>query len=228
MQVFGHRGAAGTVPENSLPSIRAAIAMGVDGVEFDVRLTRDETPILLHDENLVRTTGIKATASHLTIAELDRLVPNRSETIPTLGDALHEIGQRILVNVELKEVAACDATLLALDAQTRAGTIRSDGVLVSSFEHRAIERFRSQTSRYSVGLLTHGIPGTDFWVLAAEVDAVTANIDFPSVHSAFVDKAHSAGLRVMVYTINELADAERMMELGVDAIFSDFPDRVRV
>ena len=78
-----------------------------------------------------------------------------------------------------------------------------------------------------MGLLTKGIPEVSYWTLARELEAVSVNIDLDSVTADFVGQARDADFRVMVYTVNSLADANRMRELQVDAIFSDFPDRVR-
>ncbi len=226
MLIFGHRGAAGYVAENTLPSIRHALAMGVDGVEFDVRLTQDKVPVLIHDETLDRTTLHSGTVRDLTFAELAELLAD-AESVPTLAAVLSEIGTRGLINVELKEfLATPEALAVLLEAESKQ-VFRAEQVLVSSFDHDAIVRFRELTKKFSVGLLTKGLPDATYWSLAEQLHASSANIDLPAVNADFVRTAKEHGLQVMVYTVNSLDDANRMRSLGVDAIFSDFPDRVR-
>lgn len=226
MQVFGHRGAAGHVAENTLASFRKAISLDVDGIEFDVRVTRDCQPVVIHDATIDRTSSESGTVAELSLKQLRELTREESEMVPTLEETLTEIGPGVRVNVELKELAAGEPTLAVLNDCVAAGAIRSADVLVTSFEHEAVERFRSKTRDFAVGLLTKGIPKDSYWELAKSLKAVSANIDLASVDRQFVRRAQDAGVEVMVYTVNTKSDADRMRELGVDAIFSDYPDRV--
>jgi glycerophosphoryl diester phosphodiesterase len=227
MQVFGHRGAAGHSPENTLPSIRQALAMNVDGIEFDVRLTRDRIPVVIHDETLDRTTSASGRVNQLSLSEMRQLLPDPHESVPTLSEVLREIGTATRINAELKEIDTCSAAIAALLSTVQAHLIRPELVLVTSFDLAAVKEFRRQTSCYAVGLLTNGLPDDSFWNFARQVKASSANIDLASVDEAFVETAHQNELEVMVYTVNSLEDASQMSGLGVDAIVSDFPDRVQ-
>ena len=227
MKIFGHRGAAGYVAENTLESFRKAIELGVDGIEFDVRLTADGQPVVIHDETIDRTSQHSGRVGEMPLAELQKLTSDDLHPIPTLKEAITCIPQTLSINVELKEVAAYEPTLNVLVDLVKQGAVRSKQLLVTSFEHEAIERVHEATTDFQLGLLTKGIPDDNYWNLASQLGATSANIDLASVNNAFVQRAHNAKLLVMVYTVNERRDAERLLEMGVDAIFSDYPDRVR-
>lgn len=237
MRVIGHRGACGYEQENSLRSLIRAVEIGADGVEFDVRLTADHVPVLIHDEDLERTTSHSGRVGSISLTALRQRCDSNS--VPTLDEAIHAISSALrsakspddlMVNVELKEYEAVEPTrTVLLQAMDRTKLI-NEQILITSFDHSALVRYRTlshnDTTKFNIGLLSKGLPTANFWELAAELKATSANIDLGSVNSSFVATAHSQGMSVMVYTVNDPTDAHRMRELGVDAIFSDFPDRV--
>lgn len=227
MQVFGHRGAAGYSPENTLRSIRQALSMRVDGIEVDVRVTQDEVPVVIHDATLDRTTCASGAVSSYSSAELRALFRHSADFVPTVLEVLTEVTTATRVNLELKESRACDPTFWLLEKCAGEGIIERSQMLITSFDLEAITRFRKLTDNYAVGLLTMGTPADAFWRLARQLNAACANIDLAAVNPGFVQRAHQQGLDVMVYTVNCSDDAGRMLRMGVDAIFSDYPDRVR-
>jgi len=234
MKIYGHRGAAGYVTENTIASMRKAMELAVDGIEFDVRVAADGVPVVIHDETLDRTTNAQGNVSSYSAAELASQTTTEgtaNEFVPTLMQVLQAIGSEIAINVELKEFAAVDPTRTVLIAAIEQQVIHSEQVLITSFDLDAITKYRSisktDNSRLGIGLLTKGLPDESYWTLAEQLEAISVNIDLGSVDSDFVRKAHERGLLVMVYTVNAPEDAQRMRDLNVDAIFSDFPDRVR-
>ena len=237
MNVIGHRGACGYEIENSLQSLIRAVEMGADGIEFDVRLTKDRVPILIHDDTLDRTTPQSGRVADITFPDLRAVcdwnaVPSLEEALQTISSAMgaSKASEELLVNVELKENAAVEPTRQVLLHAVENSTLRSQQILVTSFDHDALTRYRAisqgDSTRFNVGVLTKGLPDEAYWQTAAELEAVSANIDLNSVDANFVATAHARSLLVMVYTVNSVDDANQMRELGVDAIFSDFPDRV--
>ena len=227
LKIFGHRGAAGYVTENTLESFRKAIELGVDGIEFDVRLTADGFPVVIHDATIDRTSKHSGRVGEMSLAELQEVTAGDLHPIPTLEEAIGCMPATICINVELKEIAAHKPTLKVLFDLVSRGAVRPEQVLVTSFEHEAIELLCEATTEFQVGLLTKGLPHDTYWDLAKRLKVTSANIDLASINSAFVERAHRNDLLVMVYTVNESTDAERLRAMGVDAIFSDFPDRVR-
>lgn len=219
MKIYGHRGAAGHCKENTLPSLRAALELGVDGIEFDVRLTRDGIPVVIHDETIDRTTGQTGEVRSYSRDELSQLLDGDEGFVPTLEEAIIEIGDRTMINVEIKEHEAAVATYRTLCGMADREVIRDDQVLITSFVHHTVRHIRELGGRFSVGLLTKGLPEADYWTLARTLHASSANIDVDSVESNFVQTAKANDLQVMVYTVNTLPEANRMRDLGIDAIF---------
>ena len=227
MQIIGHRGVAGHELENTLPSFRRALQMGVDGIEFDVRLTRDKLPVVIHDESLDRTTSLSGKVRDFTLRELQTRLAS-PEIVPALEDVLGLATAVPLINVELKESAAAAPALEVLNRCVGDNVVRQEQLLVTSFLIDAVRSVREIDRHVPVGVLSQGKPEDAWWQEAYQLRASTANINEASVDEEFVARARDAGLRVMVYTVNSLKVAERMLSLGVDAIFSDYPDRVRV
>lgn len=93
MKVIGHRGAAGLAPENTLASIKAAIAAGVDAVEFDIRKTSDDVLVLCHDKSLLRTYGVDIDIAGSTYDDIKSIASPAGNTVPTLEQALRITGQ---------------------------------------------------------------------------------------------------------------------------------------
>ena len=229
MKVYGHRGACGYAPENTIRSMKRALELNVDGIEFDVRLTKDHIPVVIHDATIDRTSDNTGPVNQFLAAELQAM-SDPSVGIPTLDTVLKPIG-RHPINVELKEVACVQPVRDTLLSAVSQQTIRPADVLISSFEHAALVDYRrisqGDEAQFSVAMLSKGIPDDDFWMLATQLDAMSVNIDVGSVDREFVSRAHQLGKQVMVYTVNTAEEADRMRQLDVDAIFSDFPDRVR-
>ena len=226
MLIYGHRGAAGSAPENTLRSFRRAIQFGVDGIEFDVRCSRDDVPVVIHDHLVDRTVDAVGAVADYDLDQLQQMRMISGERIPTLQEVLQAAGSEVLLNVEIKESRACAAAWQVMQTAIASGTLEMDRILVSSFEVAALRLFRELSSHIRIGVLTNGTPHESYWALCRELHAVSANIDLASVDRRFVDRATAAGLDVMVYTVNSPNDAKEMFGLGVKAIFSDVPDEV--
>ncbi len=211
---IAHRGASGYEPENTLLAVRKALEFGADGVEVDVYNVEGEL-MVIHDDTLERTTNGRGTVAGKSAAYLRSLDAGKGERIPFLREVVDAVAGRAFLNVELK---GPDTALLAKDLL--AG---KDGVLVSSFDHR--ELARAAHCGIPVGVLWTRPPrGWEKIVSGLQADSV--NIALHSVRLPFVEKAHALGMKVFVYTVNNPADIERMRGMGVDGVFTNFPDRV--
>jgi glycerophosphoryl diester phosphodiesterase len=224
--IIGHRGAAGHEPENTLRSVRRALELNVDGIEVDVHLS-DGQLIVIHDVCLERTTNGRGNLQDHRFVDLRRLDAGQGERIPILTEVLDEIRGRVLVNVEVKSITAVADTTRTIRSYLQRAPWRHEKFLVSSFDHAATARARSIDDRLRIGLLVEGTPSPAVLEEAVRQQAHSVHLDLESVTSDFVNRAHQSGLRVMVYTVNTSADAERMRAMGVDGVFSDFPDRIR-
>ena len=232
--LIGHRGCAGHAPENTLGGFGRAAEMGCDWVEFDIQLSRDDVPMVVHDPNLVRTTGLDMPVRFLVarrIAELDAGswfgARWSDERVPTLAQALDACAVLGLTpNIEIKHdcggVRRCARAVAAVVAERwPAGRARP---LVSSFSMRALYWSRLCNPGQPLAMLMWRrlVPlwRLQAWLLRCRAVHVDPGLATP----AFVARAHRRGLVVGVYTVNDAAQAAQLRGIGVDYIFSDVPD----
>ena len=219
---IGHRGAAGHEPENTLRSIRRALELGADGVEIDVRYVDGEL-IVFHDARLERTTNGRGVVARKSFAELRALDAGEGEQIPTLREVFETVNRRAVINIELKgRRTAGPVEALIGEFVSRHGWEYGDFV-VSSFHHGELRAIGNRQIRIGL-LLTR--PSRLYSVSARRVRAWSVHPALRYVTARFVEDAHRRGWRVLVYTVNEPAALERMRALGVDGVFTDFPERV--
>jgi glycerophosphoryl diester phosphodiesterase len=224
MIVIGHRGAAGHEPENTLRSFSRALSMQVDWVEFDVQGVDGEL-LVFHDDTLQRTTNGAGLLAAQTFESLRKLDAGQGEQIPTLSEVLDLIDARINVNIEIKGPGIADA----VDEIVRQYQFRSPAwrgrILVSSFDVSQMAALASREHDYSLGVLYSGSIDAAL-TRAVEFGAFSIHPSLQQVTRELVQKAHAAGLKVLVYTVNEEKDIVAMQTMGVDGVFSDYPDRV--
>lgn len=222
---IGHRGARGHAPENTLLSLDTGIAMGAQAVEFDVQLHPSGELLLLHDLRVDRTTNGKGLLADLSFDALRRLDAGRGQHLPTLEEALDLIANRVWVNIEIKTWGGTGAAIARVVRQYVADGWPAERFLVSSFHLPELYEFREAAPEIPVGVLYCGIP-LEWAGTAAEIGAASVNLSAEFVDRQMVADAHARGLEVYVYTVNEPEDLALMRELGVDGVFSDYPDRV--
>ena len=232
--VIGHRGAAAVRPENTIPSFEHALALGVDAVEFDVRVTADGVAVVHHDASTARTCGESLTIAQAPLETLrsldagavfDRANPaSQRMLIPLLDDVL-ELTRGVPVIVECKTVEAAPLVLAALRAH---GAV--DRAIVGSFLHGAMRFVRasevaSGASRHDMlGLLVraalHRRPRR-FPCAALCIPEESSGVRLPVARLAAWGR--SLGVPVHVWTVNRAADALRLWDAGVTGILTDDP-----
>ena len=232
--VIGHRGASGLAPENTLVAIRRAAALGARWVEIDAKLTKDGVLILLHDDTLDRTTSGKGPVAARTWAEIAGLdagfwfAPDfAGERVPTFSafvQACRDLG--LGANVEIKpcpgrERETAVAVAKALAKEWPAG----DGApLVSSFSPEARQAFQEAAPTHPVGILS-SVPPPDA-ALDRAGSFVSIHVDAKTLTASEAKRLKRRRAALLVYTVNDVALAERLYDWGVDAVFTDFPDRI--
>ena len=234
--VVAHRGGAGLAPENTLAACGLALRLGVDAVELDVRLTTDGVPILLHDATLDRTTSGQGAVGTWSAADLRGLDATRSfpggdlssEPPPTLAQALALLQGHAEAHVELKG-----------DPQVRPALARAVLAVVAEADPRDVLVISFDWDVLAlVGMLAPGIRRgalARVWPAggAPRLKRLRATgTEWLGVHHGALTPerlaaAHAAGLRLGVWTVNEVAAMHRAVALGVDAITTDWPDRLR-
>lgn len=234
--IIGHRGAAGHAPENTTASFEAAVAFGVDGVEFDVQFTADGCPVVLHDETLQRMGGVSARVADHTAARLAgfdvgfRSGPMwRGQRVPRVEDVARLVPVGIELHVEVKDYRPVSHEELSrlLDVLRRHGGL--DRVVISS-PH---EEILSSASRIAPGmrtaLLVFGDTRSplDAARRAALLGCHAVNPNKSLVSPELVDVCHRHHMKVFAFTVNERGTMRTLLQMGVDGFFSDYPDRLR-
>jgi glycerophosphoryl diester phosphodiesterase len=230
--VIGHRGAAGCAPENTLVGLRHAKALDCRWVEFDVRLTGDGEPILLHDDRLHRTTDGHGTAARLPLAAIRRrdagswFSPDfAGEPIPTLAEAVALLAKLGLgANIELKagRAGAADIGRVAAGVLARLWPPQLPAPLISSFSPEALTAARQSAPQLARGMLCRSVP-RDWRERAENLGCVSIHADHRRLSPATVAEIRAWGYAVLAYTVNEPARAEVLLSWGVASVFSDVP-----
>jgi glycerophosphoryl diester phosphodiesterase len=233
--VIGHRGAAAYAPENTLAGLRKAKALGCRWVEFDVRLTADRQPVLLHDNRLERTTNGRGRVSTLSLAAVRRHDAGTwfdssfaGERVPTLEEALMLLAElRLGANVELKAARGKEAATGAVVAELLARTWPADPtyLLISSFQRGALAAARDRAPHIGRGILFRRIP-KNWRSVAAGLGCVTIHADQQRLRPAALADIRRAGYPLLAYTVNDPERAKTLFEFGVNSVFSDVPDRL--
>ena len=217
MLKIGHRGARAYEPENTLSSFRRALELGVDAVELDVRRTRDNELVVIHNADVNKTTDGSGAVNELTLEEIQRFVTEKGEHVPTLEDVLDAVAKRVKVLVELKE-AGTEEQVISLIRKKRL----TENVIIISFHEDALRKVRELSDEVETGLIyvRHKNPIQAALDLKAEYLLPL----YRFTHSSNVKKAHEAGLKVIVWTINNKEEVDEYKKKGVDGIASDRPD----
>jgi glycerophosphoryl diester phosphodiesterase len=218
---IGHRGARAYEPENTLSSFRRAVELGVDAIELDVRKTKDNEIVVIHNSDVNKTTDGSGAVSDFTLEEIKRFVTEKGEHIPTLEEVLDAVGKRVKVLVELKETGIEENVL---DLIQRKRLI--ENVILISFHEDVLRKVRELNDKVTTGLIyvRHKNPIQSALDLKAEYLLPL----YRFIHSANVKKAHEKGLKVIVWTINTKEEAIEYKKKGVDGIATDRPDILNI
>lgn len=247
--IIGHRGAAGTTPENTLVSFARALEVGAEILESDIHATRDGVPVLLHDPNVDRTTSGTGMVSDLTLSELreldaadhfdaqpDAAFPFRNQgvCVPSLEEAF-EAFPDARFNLEIKanppklvgrvielvdKFARHERTLL---------TAGENPIMLELRDERKLRRAAFAIGASTVDVLSVVKAAVDETAAPEDVMALQIPSDFggrPLVTEELIRFAHDHGIAVHVWTINEPEEMQRLLDLGVDGIVTDHPERM--
>jgi len=215
--IFGHRGAPGYPPkaENTFSSFRKALSCGATGLEFDIRRCGDGRMVVIHDDTIDRTTSGIGRVADYTYDELKKFDAGYAEPIPLLSDVLEEFGTRCVLNIELKDPGlGTELKKLLLEKRLERH------VIVSAFDWNELRLFPPEVP---IGLLTEKLE--NLMVHARELCATAIHPRKDVVTPTLLEAARNAKLRVHVWTVNDAAEIASYRSLGVDGIFTDFPDR---
>ena len=229
-----HRGAGKLAPENTLAAFRRGAAFGFRAFECDVKLSADGVPFLLHDATLQRTTSATGTAGERPWAELSQLDAGSwhgrqfaGEPLPTLAGVAAFIQHNgFALNVEIKPTPGQEAITGRVVAEhaTRLWAGQIVPPLLSSFRPESLLAAREAAPQLPRALLIDTL-WTGWFEMAASLGCVAVVTNHQLMDAALLARVHDAGWRALVYTVNEPADAQRLLALGIDSLITDAVDR---
>lgn len=245
--VIAHRGGAGLWPENTLYAFRQAAALGVDVLEMDVQITRDGEIVVLHDSTVDRTTNGTGAVGDLTLTELRRLdagytwtaddgqsfpYRGRGLTVPTLAEVFTAL-PNVPMNIEIKPSGPAVAGRLAQLVRDHGMAGR---VLIASFDRDVMREFRRlcpEAATAATEAEVRTLYTLELLQLGRTYRPPAEAVQVPEYHGRrrvvtprFVATVRERNMEVHVWTVNHIDDMRRMVELGVDGIMTDYPDRL--
>jgi glycerophosphoryl diester phosphodiesterase len=249
--VVAHRGASGSAPEHTFAAWDLALAQGADVIEQDLQLTADGVLVVLHDDSLTRTVrggaGCTGAVRERTWSELrgcdagswfNARYPERAraefarERIPTLDSVFTRYGARVRYHIETKSPESApgmeDSLLALVDRHGLRAHAHGGGIFFQSFSAASLQRLRALDARLQLVQLMDDAPGESLVVVLDSVARYAMGVG-PSrrfVDERFVREAHARRLVVHPYTVNDVAEMQRLRALGVDGMFTDYPGRL--
>jgi len=226
-RVIAHRGASAYRPENTLAAYELAIEQAADMIEVDLHRTRDGAVVVAHDAELERIGG-RGEIGDATLAEVRALDAGTGQRVPTLDELLDGFGTRIALNLELKQGSrGAYAGLPAIAAAEVRARGLEQRTLYSSFYDPVLHDLRRVDPEARIALLISRRAPQGWVERARGLGAEAVNPELPLVDRDFVERAHGEGLAVYVFTVDPLEEMQRLLELGVDGLFTNVPDRMR-
>ncbi len=232
--VWGHRGARAYAPMNTLPSFELAMTQGAHGIELDVHRSKDGFPVILHDYTVDGTTDGHGVITEMTLAEIKELDAGRSfgeaykgVQIPTLDEVFDLVGQKMIVNVEIKGERPVSDGVEQIVADCIQRHNMQAHVGLSSFNPTILKRFRQIMPQVPLGYLQemgYDAPGVDTEAAILRDDCEAWHPRHSVVDEAYMQQARSLERLVNVWTINDAERAKHLRALGVSGFITDTPD----
>ena len=215
---IGHRGAMAYRPENTMSSFELAIEQGADMFELDAKLTLDGVVVVMHDNKVNRTTNGRGRISQMTAAELKELTIRETEKIPTLEGVLDRFGDRCEINIELK---AKDVGIPSYELVMKKQLVQK--VVFSSFDGMELARVKNRDDKARLAFLCEDRK-LNMVSIAERLGAEVLSPKHKLTKPELVKKAHAAGLKVNVWTVNSPKKMQKFIDMGVDGIITNKPD----
>lgn len=231
--VIGHRGAPVAAPENTLSAFREAVAQGVDMVELDVRMSKDDQIVVCHDETIDRTSDGKGEIREMTLQEIQSYDAGswfgeafRGEKIPTLEQVIEMLPPGVWINVEVKDFYG--GRLGEKLAELLHRTERLATVVVSAFAHKDLVKFKQSYPEILIGLLYfEDLYDHVSYAKTLPVPIYSLHPYYKSIPLSDITAAKENGIEVFPFTINEQEDMVSLIKDGVSGLITNYPDRLR-
>lgn len=233
--VIAHRGASGLAPENTMVAFSKAKSLGAKWVEFDVLMARCGEVVVIHDDTLDRTTNGSGRVEDFSYQELKKLDagswfhPDFSqEKIPTLREVIDFLNQnQINANIELKTQLGKEEKLVknVLDLVQNGWSTNAAPPLLTSFSLPTLELLRKNSTTSCLGFLMHEWLN-DWERICDQLNCVTVNVNHAILNAEIIAEIKATNRLLLSYTVNEVKRAKELFTLGVDAVFSNYPDKI--
>ncbi|HEY9731008.1 MAG TPA: glycerophosphodiester phosphodiesterase [Drouetiella sp.] len=247
-QVVAHRGGRVWAPENTLAAFKKSVDLGADGIELDIHRCKTGELIVIHDESVDRTTDGSGLVKDMTLAQLRELSAGakwapasqlrklsagityssefKKEKLPLLTEVFDLVKGKLLINIEIKnapiDYPGIEDDLIVLLKKYP----HPDKIMVSSFDHDVIHRFHEKAPQYKCAILSDCIL-SDIGSYAKAVGADNWNPGFGDFRGDAAQRAHAAGLKVNVWTVNTPEDWKSAIAMPVDGIITDDPEGLK-
>ena len=225
--VIGHRGAMGHALENTIESIKKAIEFNVDGIEIDVFKTKTGELVVFHDSILSRLSNSNSYIEQLSLDSIKKVELIGGLSIPTLNEVIAIIPEKIFLNIELKGSNTAIETNEVISENLKEFNLPLTNFLISSFKWNELKKFRDINKDIPIAILVDSLHKIDNAIkLAKEINAIALNPNNDFLTKKIVNKIKSNNIKVFPYTINTPKNIKRMKSMGVDAIITDYPERI--
>jgi len=241
MLKIGHRGAKGYALENTLPSIEKAIALGVDMVELDVRITKDKHPVIIHSIRLGALNKKYSRVSRHTLGELKALKIKGEGTIPTLGEVLEVVNNRIGLNLELKVKNSAQVVVQTL----RDYKVDFAKIMIASNHPSEIKAVEALEPNIATALVFRSVNAFNLWFVLDFLAILflpltkyyiawlvkSCRADYLNINYRLLDRKKVAllkkqGVKICAWTVNSQRKIDYLKRLGIDGIITNYPDRL--
>ena len=212
--IIGHRGASAVAPENTIAAFQAAIDAGADGIEFDVRLTGDGVPVVIHDETLYRTAGVRGRVADMSFDQVNQYdVPS----VEQLFDLFKS--NELILHLELKEK---QVQLIEQCCRLVESYGLKDRTVFSCFEHSALQTIKNIDSTLKTAALFHS---SDAFILerARAIGADGLALHHRLVNARLLEDANRAGLKVAVWTVDDPIWVKHARAMNIHALITNNP-----
>ncbi len=222
MIFFAHRGASAYEPENTLRAVNKALHMGAEWIEIDVYPVEDQL-IVIHDDTLERTTSGTGYVMHQSLKYLRSLDAGKGEKIPFLYEVFDTVGNRAGINIELKTPHTAGPVCALIDEYVSSHSRSYNRFLVSSVHHQEIHQVKTLQREIRIAPIIKP-PFLKYDQLAKDLEIYSVHLNHMVINKTRVEKFHSNNHKVFVYTVNDKTRVKKLISLGVDGVFTNYPE----
>ena len=218
----------GHVLENTIESVKKAIELNVDGIEIDVFKSKTGELVVYHDPFLSRLSNSNAFIEQISLDSIKKVELIGGFSIPTLKEIVDIIPEKIFLNIELKGKDTANETNKIIINYLNKHNLPTSKFIISSFIWDELKKIRSINKDVPIAILVDSLHKIDDAIkLAKQISAVALNPNNKFITRGIVNKIQSNNIKVYPYTINNPKNIKRMRLMGVDAIITDYPERIK-